>query len=254
MLAYEVIDNHKEEWVVFVHGLGGSTNTWKKQLDAFSAEYNLLLLDLPGHGKNAHNVISQVRSLKLHKGIKDTLDHLNIETAHFVGMSLGTIVIAHFAICYPSYVKTIVLGGSALQLNGIYRNCVTFANKIKRRIPYKMLYKFFAWFMMPKRNHKKSRQIFLREILKLDKETMFAWIEYLELSLHPEQVLGKLNSLGKRVLLISGDEDHCFLEGAKNLAEKMHNIELKVIEKCGHVCTIENWRVFNSMALKYLAS
>ena len=57
MLKYEIIDNQAEEWVVFIHGLGGSTKTWKKQIDAFSKNYNLLLLDLPGHGLNAEKVI-----------------------------------------------------------------------------------------------------------------------------------------------------------------------------------------------------
>ena len=70
MLKYEIIDNHAEEWVVFVHGLGGSTETWKKQIDSFSARYNLLLLDLPGHGRNAEHTIHKVDTQKLHAGIR----------------------------------------------------------------------------------------------------------------------------------------------------------------------------------------
>ena len=57
MLKYEIIDNKAEEWVVFIHGIGGSTKTWNKQIDAFSENYNLLLLDLPGHGLNANKII-----------------------------------------------------------------------------------------------------------------------------------------------------------------------------------------------------
>ena len=201
MLKYEIIDNCKEEWVVFVHGMGGSTKTWAKQIGAFSEFYNLLLLDLPGHGLNADNVIYQVDPDKLHDGIKDTLDHLNISSAHFVGLSLGTLVIADFAICYPDYVETLILGGASL---------------------------------------------------KLKKETMFAWIKYLQITLHPEHILTKLDLLGKRILLISGDEDHCFIDGAKALAKKIRNTELHIIEKCGHICSIEKWNAFNCVALEYL--
>ena len=254
MLKYEVVDNQKEEWVVFVHGIGGSTKTWKKQIDAFSEHYNLLLLDLPGHGLNADNVIYEVDSSLLHHGIQETMDHLGIESAHFVGLSLGTIVIANFAVCHPSYVKTIVLGGSSLKLSGIYKTAVIVANNIKRIVPYTFLYKFFAWFMMPKKHHAKSRLIFLREVVKLKKETMFAWIEYLQLSLYPEKVLDKLDSLGKRILLISGDEDHCFIDDAKNIANKLKSVEIKIIEKCGHICSIEKWSAFNRIALDYLKS
>ena len=252
MLKYEIIDNQKEEWVVFIHGIGGSTKTWGKQIDAFSRKYNLLLLDLPGHGLNADNVIHKVSPHKLYKGIRQTLDTLGIENAHFVGLSLGTIVIANFAVCFPEYVKSVILGGPALKLNLVSKTAVIAANKIKSLLPYKLIYQGFAWFMMPKKNHKKSRKIFLREVVKLDKHTMFAWIEYLQCVLRPERLLTQLDFLGKKILFISGDEDHCFHSGAKKVAETAKNIEVKVIEKCGHICSIENWRVFNQLAIDHI--
>lgn len=33
-------------WVVFLHGFGGSSRTWQKQLSDYGARYNLLLFDL----------------------------------------------------------------------------------------------------------------------------------------------------------------------------------------------------------------
>ena len=253
MLKYEIINNQAEDWVVFIHGLGGSTKTWKKQIDSFSENYNLLLLDLPGHGQNADKTIYKVDSQKLYTGIQETLDYLHINRAHFVGMSLGTIVIANFAVHHPDYVGTIIFGGSALKLSGIYKRALIFANCIKRLVPYEFLYQFFAWFMMPKKRHKKSRLIFLREIVKLRKETLFAWIEYLMFSLNPDKILTRLDVLGKRILLISGDEDHCFLEDAKSIARRMKNTDIEIIKKCGHICSIEKWKSFNHIALEYLS-
>ncbi len=254
MLKYEVVDNHKTEWVVFVHGLGGSTKTWEKQKEEFSEHYNLLLLDLPGHGLNADNIIHKVDSRLLHKGIKDVLDYLGIQNAHFVGLSLGTIVIVNFAVCYPDYVKTIVLGGSTLKISGIPGKAIVLANKAKHIVPHNFLYKIFAWFIMPKKHHQKSRSVFLREAIKLHKETMFAWIDYLQISLHPEQILKRLDLINKQILLISGDEDYCFLNNAKSIAQKMKNTSINIIEKCGHICTIEKSKIFNSIALSYLKS
>lgn len=253
MLKYEVIDNQKDEWVVFVHGIGGSTKTWNKQINDFSARYNLLLLDLPGHGLNADKIISKVDSKKLHEGIKETLDYLNISSAHFVGLSLGTIVIANFAAHYPNYVNSIILGAASLKVSGIYKFAVIMANKIKRFVPYKFLYSFFAWFMMPRKTHKKSRSIFLREVVKLNKKTMYAWIDYIQFTLKPEQILSRLDDLKKKILIISGDEDHCFIGGVKSIVSKKNSMQLNIIEKCGHICSIEKWGDFNHIALSFLA-
>ena len=220
MLKYEIIDNQKDEWVVFVHGIGGSTKTWNKQIEDFSQRYNLLLLDLPGHGLNSDKIIHKIDPFKLHTGIKETLDFLNIENAHFVGLSLGTIVIAHFAAHHPEYINSIILGGASLKVSGIYKLAVIMSNKLKKLVPYKFLYKFFAWFMMPKRNHKVSRNIFLREVVKLNKKTMYAWIEYIQLIRKPEHFLATLDGLKKNILIISGDEDHCFIGGVKKLVTK----------------------------------
>ncbi len=253
MLKYEVIDNQKDEWVVFVHGIGGSTKTWNRQLEDFSQRFNLLLLDLPGHGLNADKVISKVDSYKLHQGIKETLDYLNISNAHFVGLSLGTIVIANFAAHHPDYVNSIILGGASLKVSGIYKLAVIMANKIKRFVPYKFLYSFFAWFMMPKKTHKKSRSIFLREVVKLNKKTMYAWIEYIQFMRKPELVLSKLDELKKKILIISGDEDHCFIGNIKTIVNKKNTMQLNIIEKCGHICSIEKWGDFNHLALRFLS-
>lgn len=154
MLKYELVNGDKEEWVVFVHGIGGSTKTWKKQIEPFSEKFNLLLLDLPGHGDNASNIIKKVDLDKLYKGIKDTLDYLKIKAAHFVGMSLGTLVIAEFVTLYPSYAIDIILGGAILEVSGIYRECMMLANAMKNCVPYKFLYNFFTWFMMPRETTK----------------------------------------------------------------------------------------------------
>ena len=254
MLKFETIESGKNEWVVFIHGLGGSTKTWKKQIDKFSEQYNLLLLDLPGHGENADKTIRKVDPVKLNKGIVETLDYLNIDSAHFVGLSLGTIVIANFAVKYPERVRTIIFGGAVLSIQGIYRACVAFADSIKHFVPYKFLCKFFAWFMMPKGNHKKSRTIFLREAVKLKRETMLAWIGYLKDSLKAGNLFERLNELGKQILFISGDEDHCFLKGSKNLAQRIETARIQIIKHCGHVCSIEKSDIFNNLALKYLAA
>jgi len=53
LLSYTIY-NHptSTEWVTFVHGAGGSSSIWFKQIRFFQKDFNVLLLDLRGHGKS----------------------------------------------------------------------------------------------------------------------------------------------------------------------------------------------------------
>ena len=95
MLNYQIENRNSNKWLVFVHGIGGSTKTWKKQINDFK-DYNLLLLDLPGHGgSQLQNFIVNIKNVN--KAIKETLDSLNITNADFIALSLGSLVMANFA-------------------------------------------------------------------------------------------------------------------------------------------------------------
>ena len=51
MLSYSVYRNENTtKWVTFVHGAGGSSSIWFRQIRAFQSEFNVLLIDLRGHG------------------------------------------------------------------------------------------------------------------------------------------------------------------------------------------------------------
>ncbi len=105
-----------QEWVVFVHGAGGSSSIWFKQIKAYKQHFNLLLVDLRGHGKS-NQLLKELISNRYTFGavtqdILKVLDHLKIHSAHFVGMSLGTIIVRNLAELAGERVKSMVLGGA----------------------------------------------------------------------------------------------------------------------------------------------
>ena len=53
MLKFKThINNKNNDWVTFLHGFGGSSNIWHKQVRELSKHHNLLFIDLRGHGKS----------------------------------------------------------------------------------------------------------------------------------------------------------------------------------------------------------
>ena len=48
-MNYKIYNNNSPEWVLLIHGLGGSINTWKYQIEDLKG-YNILAVDLEGHG------------------------------------------------------------------------------------------------------------------------------------------------------------------------------------------------------------
>lgn len=252
MLNFEIHANESsDKWAVFVHGIGGSTLTWKKQIADFCEEYNVLLLDLPGHG-DSEDIHGKLNHQMVNDSIKEVLDALCIKKADFIGMSLGTLVILSFAVTYPEYVHAIVLGGAIINIEGFYRFLVKVAAGAKQLLPKTAMYHMFAEIIMPAKWHKKSRSIFFRECKKLKRVDFQAWVDYISNMTIHNKIIQKLKALQLPILFVSGDHDSCFIGGIRHLSNKLSTSKLVVLKKCGHVCTIERHQEFNRYALDYL--
>lgn len=252
MLNYEkYIHDSSDLWIVFIHGIGGSTLTWKKQLSSFRDTYNVLLLDLPGHGKS-QEIQGCFNYQWVNNEIKQTLDYIGITHADFVGMSLGTLVIMSFASVYPDYVDSVIAGGAIINAQGASRVLMHIAQVVKEFLPKKMTYRLFAQIIMPAKWHVKSRDIFFREANKLDRRSFLLWVDYMTNMTKQRLIIQRLKILHIPTLFVSGDHDTCFIDGIRKVASKLSNAKLVILEKCGHVCTIERWCDFNTHALDYL--
>lgn len=250
MLYYETYNNKKPEWAVFIHGIGGSTKTWKKQIEDFSQSYNLLLLDLPGHGNSSG--IKEFNIEAVCSLIIEVMDDAGIASADIISMSLGSMVASHLAVLYPTRVKSLTQGGATLRVDGFNKLLMETADKVKHILPVKLTYGIFARVIMPKKNHRKSRNIFIREAVKMNRKDFIRWVSILHESVHPRKLIKGLRGLPIKMHFISGDEDRCFLEGVKRCVDALPQATLSIIERCGHVCSIEKAEEFNSKALFFL--
>ena len=257
MLHHSIYKAKKENasWITFIHGAGGSSAIWFKQIRFFSKNFNLLLIDLRGHGASKDLIQNPFKTQYSFESIADdifeVMDHVQIEKSHFVGISLGTILIRQLAEMQPNRVDKMIMGGAILELNLRSRILMYFGNATKSVLPYMWLYRFFAFIIMPNRNHKESRILFIREAKKLYQKEFIRWFK-LTSEIIPKLRIFRKASVDKPTLYIMGDQDYMFLPSVRKVAESHPLSHLLVLEECGHVVNVEKPGKFNDGMLLFL--
>lgn len=261
MLHHQLITNPKvHDYLVFVHGAGGSSNVWYKQIRSFSRLYNLLLVDLRGHGLSAmqHTRESDSDTEKIYtfrglaQDVIEVLDAYRLRRCHFIGLSLGTIIIREIAEIDRSYVRTMILAGAILQLDLRTRLMSRAADWFKRFIPYMTLYKFYAYLIMPHPAHRRSRLIFINSAMKITHDEFLNWMT---LNRNLDRLLRFRDHSESAIptLYIMGENDYVFLSQVRMQLKKHHrNSFLYIVPQAGHICNIDNSRVFNAVTRTFL--
>ncbi|NNK18103.1 MAG: alpha/beta hydrolase, partial [Maribacter sp.] len=119
-------------------------------------------------------------------------------------------------------------------------------------IPYLWLYKFFAFIIMPNRNHKESRLLFVREAKKLYQAEFSRWFK-LTSEINPLLRLFRTADVGIPTLYVMGGEDYLFLPAVKKVVQEHNDCSLLTIEYCGHVVNVEQPQLFNHVVIGYVS-
>ena len=241
-------------WVTFVHGAGGSSAIWHKQIKDFKKEYNILLIDLRGHGKSKNKIYDKLKSYtfdSISDEIIEVLDYLKILKTHFIGISLGTIIIREIAERFPQRCKSLILGGAVMKLNFRGQVLMHLGVLLKSVIPYILLYKFFAIIIMPRKKHRESRNLFINEAKKLYQKEFKRWFTLVS-EVNPLLALFRIKDSGIPTLYVMGEEDHMFLPSITKLVRNHVSSTLYIIPECGHVVNVERPHIFNRQVINYL--
>ncbi len=247
--------NKDADWITFVHGAGGSSTIWFKQVKYFSKKYNLLLLDLRGHGKSKSIPINPFKKKYTFNSItNDILEVINaekIKKSHFVGISLGSILIRNFAEKNPNRVKSLIMGGAIMKLNFRSKVLMFLGNSTKSILPYMWIYKLFAFIVMPNNNHKESRLLFVKEAKKLYQKEFKRWFR-LTTELVPLLKFFRQIEIQIPTYYIMGDQDYMFLPSVKEIVKNHKKSKLFVIPNCGHVVNVEKPEIFNLKMFEFI--
>ncbi|KAM5386692.1 hypothetical protein ACJZ2D_000655 [Fusarium nematophilum] len=105
-----------EQHIVFVHGLGGSTEYWTSLVIAggLDERYTLHLYDLEGHGRSPTSLLSKVSIESLAADLRGVFEHAQITRstkATIIAHSMGCLVAGQFARHNQNLINRIVLLG-----------------------------------------------------------------------------------------------------------------------------------------------
>ncbi|MDT5163839.1 MAG: hypothetical protein QOC88_733 [Mycobacterium sp.] len=120
-IAYR--DEGAGEALLLVHGMAGSSATWRAVIPELAKKYRVIAPDLLGHGESA-KPRGDYSLGAFAAWLRDLLDELGIRRATVIGQSLGGGVAMQFTYQHRDYCKRLVLigsGGLGPDLNWVLR-------------------------------------------------------------------------------------------------------------------------------------
>jgi 3-oxoadipate enol-lactonase len=237
--------------LVFIHGLGSSTRDWEFQVSEFSKSYQVITIDLRGHGRSDKPAGPYQMSM-FAADLAGLLRALGVGSAHIVGISLGGAVAFQFAIDYPARVKTLVIANSAPALGGTPEQA---AQEVGRRVGIVQQHGMRAMgqalgpSLFPKPEHAGRRETFVERWAENDPQ---AYIEATR-SMLGWDVTAQLGSIMCPTLIIAADQDYSPVALKEAYIKLMPNAQLVVIPDAHHATPMEEPQKFNAALARFLA-
>lgn len=98
--------------VVMAHSLGCNLRMWDPQMSLLEAQYRVVRLDMRGHG-NSDVPAGPYTLDQLADDVIDVMNNLDIETAHWVGLSVGGMIGQSLLLRYPERFLSATLSDTA---------------------------------------------------------------------------------------------------------------------------------------------
>lgn len=228
--------------IIFLHGMTLSGKDWQSVISRLTPTYWSIAPDLIGHGRTDapdHGELYQIEAVI--EQLVSVMDTLEIETADWVGYSMGGRILFHFARSYPDRVQSMVVESSTAGLEGTerraQRRCAD--EELARYIKNHSLEEFVKrWSNAPIFDTQQSVSQSKRERAK-----------EIRLSGDPTGYIHSLRNLGRGVLspiwdqldqldfpicLITGSEDSKHVKIHRRMQETLPRACSIVVEDVGH--------------------
>ncbi len=238
--------------LLLIHGMAGSSATWRAVIPALSKKYRVLAPDLQGHGESTkprgdYSLGAFAASLR------DMLDELGITRATVIGQSLGGGVAMQFAYQHREYCERLVLigsGGLGPDLNWMLRflsapGAELLLPVVAPRPVLNVGNKLRSWFTSAGVQAPRAGEMWSAYSSLADPETRQAFLRTLRSVVdyrgQAVSALGKIHvSRGLPTLLIWGDEDRIIpVAHGRAAHDAVPGSRLEILPGVGHFPHVE---------------
>jgi pimeloyl-ACP methyl ester carboxylesterase len=237
----------KKRGLVFIHGSGGNHSAWSHQYARLHKKYNIVAINLPGHGRSGGNGEKDVRRYCV--WVKKLLDVLDLNGAVLVGHSLGAAVALQFAINYPQEIAGIVLvgGGMKMPVNPFF---LEFLKTNPPVVPAEVI-DLICKYSLAKENRPKFFTPLQKSISQSKVNVLYGDL----LACNNLDLTQELGEIRVPALVICGAEDKMTPpDCSRQLAASISGATLEIIEGAGHMVMMERPAEFNISLEKFAES
>ncbi|MFD3448694.1 2-succinyl-6-hydroxy-2,4-cyclohexadiene-1-carboxylate synthase [Microbacteriaceae bacterium 4G12] len=255
---YEVIGSG--EPLLLLHGFTGSKETWRRFLPSWSQQFQIITVDLIGHGETDRpDDPKRYRIEKVAEDIVQLLTKLHVQKAHVLGYSMGGRLAITLACLYPEYVQSLLL-----------ENCIAGLESEQERIERMQKDEELAayieqhgiqafinrWENIPLFATQKTLPEVVQEQtrkqrLRNDAKGLANSLRGMGTGAQPSW-WRELKKLEMPILLISGEYDEKFWHILSRMKNEFPRAELVQISEAGHAIHVEQPEKFDTIVSGFL--
>lgn len=245
------------EPLLLLHGFTGSSETWAPFIEKWTTHFQIITIDVPGHGKTCSDVGKTMEQFA--NDVGQFLQYLQLDDVHLLGYSMGGRVALSIAMYYPEIVRTLILASASPGIANEKERCEREEadRKLATSIQANGIEHFVSFweniplFATQKQLPKKVQQRIRQERLAQSENGLANSLRYMGTGVQPSW-WHRLGDILIPVCLIVGELDEKFIHLNKQMANKLHDVTFHVVLQAGHAVHVEQVEKFDKIVRGFI--
>ncbi len=240
------------ETMVFLHGLGSNSADWQQQIECFSKKHRVIAIDCRGHGRSDKPDGKYTIPL-FASDVIQLLNHLEIDSFHLIGFSMGGMMAFQIAVDNPKIIKslTIINSAPAVPYNTFAMKMTVWSRvALIKLMGLDKLSRVIGKKLFPSDNQENLKDKFSESMQMLTKSSYTRSL----MSFLGWDVSDKLPLLQMPVLVIAAEHDYTPVEIKRAYCRKITHAKLVVIADSYHATPMDQPDALNCHITSFIES